>query len=314
MKVRVLSDLHLDVNSSHYIELKDKDVFTVVCGDTAGDPFVTKKWISKNVHRGLFIAGNHLVYNYRNKDISELREEMADGFGIDDPVTYLDCLQKSKVFYKKVEDVHFIGTTLYTDFYYCNPHDSYHFEYDRDLRKIRNKRASHSRMNDYRWGLVKNERGDLRKLVPDDYEEYFAESFSMVRKLVEQIEKEEPSAKIFMLTHHCPSPKCIDNNYADSDVNSTYVSDLEDFIVSHPVIKCWACGHVHNCGVFQVGDCKIVMNPRGYCQWCEDLRFSKDLTVDTDTWEVEIPELTAAQKAKNDKRLRELMRMGAWLM
>ena len=304
MKVRVLSDLHLDVNASRFIELKDKDVFTVLCGDTAGDPIIAKKWIKKNVHHGLFIAGNHLVYNNRGI-ISDLREEMADGFGIDDPVTYLDCLQDSGVFHKKVEDVHFIGTTLYTDFRLHNEYIDRRIPRsdDPEIVRIYNRKIAHSRMNDYKWGRVIDEDGNKRFLTPEDCQEFFEQSFSKIKKKVKQIEHEEENSKIFILTHHCPSPQCIDNIYLDSDVNAAYASDLESFILDHKSIKCWACGHVHKQKTFKVGDCLIVMNPRGYCTWCEDIEFSKDLTVDTDTWTVEKPALTAKQIAKNKRRL-----------
>lgn len=306
MKVRVLSDLHLDVNASHYLELKDKNIFTVICGDTSGDPEITKRWIRKNVNNGLFISGNHLVYNSRRKTVDELREEMADGFDYENKVTYLDCLQNSHVFRKKVENVWFIGTTLYTDFKYCNPQDAKFLPNDPEMIRIRNRNCSRNQMNDYRWGHVRDEHGKIQPLSPENCQEWFEESFADIKKLVCDLEKDhknDDDLKIFMMTHHCPSPSCIDETYVDSDVNATYVSNLEQFILNHPSIKCWACGHIHKQKIFKIGECLVVMNPRGYCQWCEDIEFSKDLVVDTDTWTVEKPALTAKQIAKNKRRL-----------
>lgn len=67
-KFRVLSDLHVDLNESlgYFFELKDKDVFTVLCGDTSGDPRTTIRWANSNLKAGLLIAGNHLPYNDQN--------------------------------------------------------------------------------------------------------------------------------------------------------------------------------------------------------------------------------------------------------
>ena len=73
MKIRILSDLHLDVNSKYPFSLKDKDTFTILCGDTSGDPEITKKWIDDNIKSGVFVCGNHLVYNSRHSSALLLR-------------------------------------------------------------------------------------------------------------------------------------------------------------------------------------------------------------------------------------------------
>ena len=285
MKIRILSDLHVDVNRDVPFNLKDKDTFTVICGDTSGDPKLTKKWISENIKNGLFISGNHLVYNKQNKSISTLRDQMSEDFGPDKPVTYLDCLCDKTTFYKKINGILFIGTTLYTDFLYSN-NDLY--KNDQQLTRTINKSKAERTMNDYNWGKVFDiEHGNLRRLNSTDCEEFFLNSMSKIRKLVEETEKTEPNTPIFIVTHHCPSPKCISPTYNDSDSNASYVSNLENFITSHPAIKCWACGHVHSQGNFKVGDCLVVMNPRGYCHWCEDENFNENLTINSDTWEID---------------------------
>ena len=37
MKIRVLSDLHIDLNERYPLELDDKTTFTIVAGDTANN-------------------------------------------------------------------------------------------------------------------------------------------------------------------------------------------------------------------------------------------------------------------------------------
>ena len=54
-KFRVLSDLHVDINERYPLELKDKDVFTVICGDMGGETEMGIDWIRKNVRRGIIV-------------------------------------------------------------------------------------------------------------------------------------------------------------------------------------------------------------------------------------------------------------------
>lgn len=62
MKLRVISDLHIDIN--HKIPLEyDDDVFTVVCGDISGYAEDSIQWIAKNVRNGVFVSGNHIAYS-----------------------------------------------------------------------------------------------------------------------------------------------------------------------------------------------------------------------------------------------------------
>jgi len=48
-KFRVLSDLHLDINERYPLDIDDKSIFTVICGDTAGYPDIVKRWILNNI-------------------------------------------------------------------------------------------------------------------------------------------------------------------------------------------------------------------------------------------------------------------------
>ena len=109
MKFRVLSDLHIDINEGA-VPSFDDDVFTVVCGDTSGDPAESINWIQKNVHRGVGVSGNHLPYNNRGLEIQALRDELAEAFPKDGPFTYLDaeCGTVSKV----VDGVMFVSSSL----------------------------------------------------------------------------------------------------------------------------------------------------------------------------------------------------------
>jgi hypothetical protein len=388
-KFRVISDLHMDINSKYPFEIEDKDTFTLVAGDTSGEPYLislkcdnpavgisvedcekavkfigegrsrakfvydksngtwkygektvsekesgillsengmfprdddwvskikdgdevvfsvksVEKWLRKNVRNGLIVAGNHLVYNRLGISIEEHKKRLAKKFPIDGSLSFLD--NSVGVMAKEVDGILFIGSTLYTD--YKLPVSG-----ERGLTEQQtidcNKRMASPKMsggglNDFNFGKTEEATynkswsfegdSDLSYLTPTNYERFFKRTFDEIRNIVEKDENKDKD--IVILTHHCPSPKCIDDVYVDSPLNASYVSDLEDFITSHKNIKCWVCGHVHHRADFLVGQCRVVMNPLGYCKYGEFLSskdgISGDWTpytyVNTKTWEVE---------------------------
>lgn len=300
-KIRIISDLHLDLNKRYPLKL-EKDVFTVIAGDTSGDPKHGSNWIQRHVKNGVFVSGNHLVYNKNGLTIQELREIYANNFPESKSMTYLEKMTEKGVFYKKVDGILFVGSTLYTDFCLNGRYED-------------NVYWSRRRMNDYHWGLVKDDRlGTIIKLNPEYLAECFKKTLAAFTEVIERFQKEEPDTPVVVVTHYCPSKKCISEAYLDSEMNASYVSDLEDFITSHPNIRLWACGHVHHQDSFKVGNCLIVMNPRGYVDRCEDAQFDPELYVDTKNWELHKHERTPEQKTEWDKRFKQLIKAGAWLI
>ena len=271
MKIRILSDLHIDINGKYPLELEDKDVFTVIAGDTSSHPDLTSKWIDNNIHNGLFIAGNHIVYNHDIKSLEQLKQMLADKYPIDNSVTFLDI--STGTFYKEVNGIIFIGTTLYTDYKALAP-------------KIKVKQSmsiGNRGLNDFKIGKTLNKNGKLDILTPEHYKKLFYESMKVITKVVE----ENPNKDIVIITHHCPSLKCISNRYSTSVMNASYVSKLDKFIEEHKNIKCWICGHVHHRDNFNIGDCKVILNPRGYETHSECDDWTPNCYLDTDTWTLE---------------------------
>ena len=52
MKIRIFSDLHLDVNDDYPFLLEDTETFTIICGDISGYYEKTSRWLKKNIKRG----------------------------------------------------------------------------------------------------------------------------------------------------------------------------------------------------------------------------------------------------------------------
>lgn len=272
MKIRVLSDLHIDINHNYPLELKDKDVFTIVAGDTAGDPRESIDWIHKNIRRGIIITGNHIVYNHHKKPIQDLKQYFAAAFPPDSPVTYLDHM--TGTISKEINGQIFIGTTLYSD-YELYPH----FSKERAMLDACSPRLG---MTDFQLGLVRTKDG-IRTVSPPDYRRWFIESKKEITRVVES----NPDKDIIMVTHHCPTGLCCYCYRDEEYLNPSYASNMENFITQHPNIKLWITGHVHHRNTFKIGDCLIVQNPRGYEVRGEVGDFTPDFFVDTQTRQIE---------------------------
>lgn len=285
MKIRLLSDLHIDLNASYTLRLENKDDFVLIAGDISGDPKITEKWLNQNVKNGIFIAGNHIVYNKKKQTILELKQYLANKFILNSNITFLDS--EIGIISKEVNGILFVGTTLYTDY---NLNNSAEFDM----------RVAENFMNDFRWGIYSKNKDfpedrlvpEFTRLAPEHYLEYFNKSIQMMDKVLSENESGDQITKpVVILTHHCPSTKFISEKYKESIYNASYVSNLEYFMEKHPSIKLWLSGHIHN-RIFseyvrQDGSIiKLVANPRGYVNQLEASDWTKNVYVDTDTWEV----------------------------
>ena len=68
MRLRIISDIHCDINTNDSFKYDFDDDFVICCGDISGDRFKTEKWIKNNIKQGICIAGNHLGYNWISGD------------------------------------------------------------------------------------------------------------------------------------------------------------------------------------------------------------------------------------------------------
>ena len=301
MKIRVFSDIQVDVNQTFPFSLKtsEKDEFTLMPGDISGNVKGTANWIRNNIHNGMFIAGNHdPTYNDLGWTIGRQKQFLHEKFPEDGPVTFLD--ESVGVMSKVIPgtSILVIGSTLYTDYRYVsdfmqrclddgNARRSENGEEPLVVETV-NMSAAARGLNDFRWGHVEDEFDDRRlkqRLVrPDDYKKWFDITFKKIDQLVHENEDKD----IIVMTHHCPTAKCIAEQYVNNNMNASYVSDLEWFILNHPNIRAWCCGHVHSVTITTIGDKDqlIVCNPRGYEKDMECEKWNPNTYIDTDTWQI----------------------------
>lgn len=258
MKIRILSDLHIDYNQKYPLELEDKKTFTLLAGDISGYPDVGIKWIKENIQNGLYVEGNHIFYNNEKKPLQKLYEMYQKEFPLDSNVSFLqnEC--------KIINDIVFVGCTLWTD---CRLNGAY------DGQDLLNT------MNDYRYGKYIYNYGTnnptIGKFTPYISTEEFNNSLNYIHTVCENFK----GRKIVVLTHHCPSIKCISPYYRSSDSNHAYASNLEDFIKNHGNIVLWVCGHSHSQCDFKIDGCRVIMNCRGYVKYGEDKKFNPNKTI-----------------------------------
>ena len=328
MKIRVFSDIHIDVNSGFPFTLRDKDTFTLIPGDVSGNVKGTAKWIQENVHNGMFIVGNHdPAYNDLGWTIKRQKEYLAEKFPIGSSVTFMD--EQVGVMSKLIPgtNVLVIGSTLYTDYQYVSEFLQRALD-DGNARRRENgekeitaldcNMAAASRgLNDFRWAHVEDEFDDRglkqRLLRPDDYRKWFDVTF----KKIDQLVHENHDRDIIVMTHHCPSPKCISERYVNNSMNASYVSDLEQFIIDNPNIRAWVCGHVHSTTNTTVGDKGQILlcNPRGYERDMESHNWTPNTFIDTDTWTVSSKPFTSKKlEAAREKFHADFMKWAPFFM
>ena len=258
MKVNVISDLHLEFDD---LELPGGDVL-ILSGDVCEaknvkadrydpngimfdferanrrpDRYIRffKEECSKYRHV-LYVMGNHEHYGFRyDKTYSQLLVSMPDNVRLLEQET------------TEIDGVVFMGATLWTD---CNKGDPI------TMMQLR------SSMNDYR--IVQNyykDKGQYFKLTPEFTHKVHRDTVAYFK---EELAKYQ-DRKVVVITHHSPSKQSIKPKYqGDYHMNGGYSSDLEQFILDHPQIKAWTHGHTHDTFDYQIGQCRVICNPRGY--------------------------------------------------
>lgn len=183
----------------------------------------------------IYVAGNHEFYHFRWFQTLEVLKEVCDRF----PNVYFlerDC--------KKIDDVTFVGGTLWTD---MNRNDPLTLHSVRDM------------MNDYR--VIRNDKAGFTSLKPADTAVRHAQTLGYIKSVI----AERHDERFIVVGHHAPSKVSTHAKYQnDYLMNGAYSSDLSEFILDHPQIKLITHGHTHHPFDYMIGETRIVCNPRGY--------------------------------------------------
>ena len=232
MKIQILSDLHLEFEGYEYPHC-DADV-VVLAGDIHVK-FGAIDWILKHIPDKpvIYVLGNHEFYGKSHPQFITDIKSKALG-------TNIHILEKEKVV---IGGVAFLGCTLWTDFalfgnskvagYLCQ-------QIMTDYKEIR-RSSTYSKLRSIDTAVI---------------------HFHSLKWLHSEL-SEIQGKKTIIVTHHGPSPKSLPERKKDEIVSSAYVSDLEPFISTHHP-SYWVHGHLHNSCEYNVGECSVICNPKGY--------------------------------------------------
>jgi len=247
MKIHVMSDLHLEFAP---LELPGGDIL-LLAGDICVAAYLAKqrtddKAISHKkrckefffeqcakYNKVYYIAGNHEHYQGIFDYTIDTLKEFLEGSN----VTVLE---------KEVVDLgawNLYAATLWTDY---------------NSNEFWAKLAAKNGLNDHH--VIKN--SNMTKFNPDNA---LADHELALQKLDEMLYNWKDIDKPTMvMTHHAPTYKSIHPKYGNDALNYAYCSNLSETIMRHKNIKYWFHGHTHTCFDYEVDQCRVVANPRGY--------------------------------------------------
>ena len=255
MKIQVVSDIHLEFGPTTVPNEGDTDVL-ILSGDicVAADYHMERfndrfnaffDQVCKEFKNVIYVFGNHEHYHGNFATTAQvLREKLI----------HHDNLHILDIGHVDIDDVRFVGGTLWTNFNNSDPVVMFNAQ---------------RRMNDYR-GVLNGENADPYsgpKFHPADAVMYHE---AMLKYIDEQCTQH---SKVVVVGHHAPSFASIDGRYVSNDLNAAYASDLSNYILDRQQIKLWTHGHVHISQDYMIGTTRVVGNPRGYYGYEENEEF-----------------------------------------
>ncbi len=263
MKVRVLSDLHLEGNLPDVIPHAQADL-VVLAGDIHNHA-EGLRWAAETFDPGvrpggvpvIYVPGNH---EYYDGEFGALEAAMRDAARALDNVHYLN----NDAYVDPAGRFRVLGTTLWTDFALFGGDDASIAHATDEASKV---------MLDFKgliqvtWphdaavhaGAAESQRGAERDFTP-------ADSLALHRRARAWLEAQlaAPFAgTTIVVTHHAPHPRSLAERYARDPVSAGFVNDLAG-LVRAPVAL-WAHGHTHTSFDYETEDgTRVVCNPRGY--------------------------------------------------
>ena len=258
MKVSIMSDLHLEF--AGLSDLPGGDVL-ILAGDiltirhlrsnkTDADSRSRRKCFEKffleevsKYGRSLYVAGNHEPYSANIDEMDDiLREFLAD------------CAPNTRLLANETEvidGIAFLGTPLWATCGVGNP-----------VLEM----AIGGGMNDFR--LIRTNRpapeGAAIRMVGKERVFTLRDANELHQDAVAWLHSELPKHdRCVVIGHHAPSLLSAAGDRTE-DLDLAYCSNQHALIEASPQIIAWIHGHTHREERYQIGETKIIANPRGY--------------------------------------------------
>jgi len=255
MLIRPHSDLHLEFAPIlRMIELEtDKDTVLVLAGDVCavslwdriGEPFF--KMVASQFKHVIYVFGNHEFYSGGSFLYS--RQKFKDAL-MKAGITNVYLLEKETMV---IDDVAFVGATLWTDFKRGNPGVM-------AMSKVYMADYSQTYFDgppSQGWPVAP----DWRGLRPQDVYRDHADAKDYVFSAVK--EQKQLGRKVVLVVHHGVSEQSVHRRFKGNHMNPAFVSELDaEIIDAQPDIL--VHGHVHNVFNYKIGNTQVIVNPRAY--------------------------------------------------
>jgi predicted phosphodiesterase len=200
----------------------------------------------------LYIMGNHEHYYGDYATSADTLRSVLEEF------PNIHFMDKESI---TIDDVTFIGGTLWTDMNKEDPHTLYAIKgIMNDFRIIKNS----SRVVSF-----KDEDNRFHQRIATFCPEDTVEDHKAMLAFIDETTKDKTN-KFVVVGHHSPSKASTHPRYrGEALMNGAYSSDLSEFILDRPQIKLWTHGHTHDPYDYMIGSTRIVCNPRGYINYEE---------------------------------------------
>jgi predicted phosphohydrolase len=244
MKIRILSDLHLEFQTWHYQFQGEDAVF--IAGDIASrcsnhgkDMFKLFESIKVPV---FVILGNHDFYGDTiDGTINKIQLKLTE-----EKYSHVYFLNNS---YVDFGGYRICGSTLFTDFTSRG--------IDRQFEVMLESKLF---ISDFKW---------IKKTCPDDYIIYSDEAIEFLSN-----QAQNSQLPLIFLTHWIPSNRFIKDKFKGEILNGYFVNDCAEKVITDKV-KWWIYGHGHDNNESIINETKFICNPRGYPgenkNWIENL-------------------------------------------
>lgn len=236
MRIALLSDIHLSVNAIPFPQV-DADVM-VLAGDIAR-PAAAIEWARACPVPAVYVAGNHEFYGSDLISTYEHLKRLTQG-------TQIHVLERSEYV---CNGVRFLGCTLWSDYRLSTSAEERAQSIDLATKLIRD------------FTHIK---------VSPDFPDLFTPALSQLIFLqsvawLEDCFSRDSTTPTVVVSHFAPTRSSISPAYANSPINPSFVSDLEERIKAwQPAL--WLHGHTHGSFDYRVGNTRVICNPRGYAK------------------------------------------------
>lgn len=233
MIVRLFSDLHIDGRVYNFTpQAHDPDAVLVLAGDMGGfhqdAAFMTVA--ASRFKYVLFVAGNHEFYGGDYDNVKKFWH------GVDNDINNFFFMDNRV---KTIDNVRFLGTTLWTDMDRGNP-----------LACMAVQRA----LNDY--AVISYQH---RRLMVVDTVAFHNEAMRFLNKELAVPFKGET----VVITHHSPSWSLVTEVHRNSMINAGFHANADQLFYDYELAY-WFYGHTHVSLSRKINDTFVISNQRGY--------------------------------------------------